>query len=140
VTVVVVALMLAPSVSVRPSDDFPLSTYPMFAVDRGRRSAFSTAVGVTDDGTRLRLSPHLLAGTEEPILAVRIARQMTNRDPDGWCLEIATRVARSNPGPTDDPVVEIEVVTETHDVIATLLDDAPPVGVLTHATCEVPGA
>lgn len=137
VTVVVVAVLVAPAVHLRPSDDFPLSTYPMFAVDRGRHSALTTAVGVTSTGERVRLTPRLLAGADEPILAVRTAREMANRDPDAWCREVADRVAFSELVTGDDPVVDIEVVTESHDALATLLDDAPPTGVLVHATCEV---
>jgi hypothetical protein len=137
VVIVVVVAMAAPSLSVRPSDDFPISTYPMFAVDRGARTAVSTAMGVTASGAEVRLSPRLLAGADEPILAVRTARVMVNRDPGGWCAEVAGRVATDARATGPDPVVTIRVVTETHDAVATLTEDAPPVGVLEHATCEV---
>jgi hypothetical protein len=115
-----------------------MSTYPMFATDRGSRTTVSTAVGTTSTGEQVRLSPHLLAGTEEPILAVRTARFMVNHDPEGWCEEVARRVATHPLGrAADDPVVEVVVVTETHDAVATLTEDAAPVGILVHATCEV---
>jgi hypothetical protein len=137
VTLVVVAAMVAPAVSTRPSDGFPFSTYPMFAVDRGSRTTISTAVGLTAAGAEVRLSPRLLAGADEAILAVRTARAMVNRDPEGWCREVADRVALDRRATAPDPVVAVRVVTETHDGVATLTEDAPPVGVLVHATCEV---
>jgi hypothetical protein len=136
-TLVVVVAMVAPALGPRPSDGFPFSTYPMFAADRGSRTTVSTAVGRTVSDQLVRLSPRLLAGADEPILAVRTARTMVNRDPDGWCREVAARVSATPHATGADPVVRIEVVTETHDAVATLTEDAPAVAVIVHAACGV---
>ncbi len=136
ITLGVVIALVYPTLGDPPRDGFPLSTYPMFAVDRGPVTRVTTAVGRDADSDRVLLSPHLLAGTDEPIMAVRTARTAVS---DGrsaeWCREVADRVAR---GPARvDGVETIEVVTETHEAAATLTSDAPPVSVALHATCPV---
>lgn len=134
-TVAVVVAMIAPAVGDEPSDGFPLSTYPMFAVDRGPVSSIATAVGRTEDGGRLRLSPNLLAGTEEPIMAVRTARvAVAGGRADTWCEEVATRVAGSSRW---DEIVAVEVVTEVHDSAASLTGTGHEADVHVHASCAV---
>ncbi|MFP4513869.1 MAG: hypothetical protein ACLFRV_13055 [Acidimicrobiales bacterium] len=136
---VIVAAMVAPAVLDPPRDGFPLSTYPMFAFDRGSVTSVTTAVGVTDADERVRLSPYLLAGADEAILAVRTARiAVAEENPDRWCEEVASRVA-ALPGAvvSSERVVTIEVVTETHDAVATLAGTAEPLRVVPHVTCPV---
>ena len=136
--VALVAVMIAPAVG-EPSDGFPLSTYPMFAVDRGPISSVSTAVGRTEDDQRLRLSPNLLAGTEEPIMAVRTARVAVARgQADSWCEEVAARVSAAGPGSDRwGDITKIEVVTEVHDSASSLTSESYEPEVREHASCEV---
>ena len=135
-TVAVVVAMIAPAVGDEPSDGFPLSTYPMFAADRGPVSSIATAVGRTEDGGRLRLSPNLLAGTEEPIMAVRTARvEIAGGRADTWCEEVATRVATGTS--RWDEVVVVEVVIEVHDSVASLTGTGHEPDVYVHARCAV---
>ncbi|MDZ7679185.1 MAG: hypothetical protein U5K29_11600 [Acidimicrobiales bacterium] len=136
---VLVAAMVAPAVIDPPRDGFPLSTYPMFAFDRGSVTSVTTAVGVTDAGGRVRLSPYLLAGADEAILAVRTARiAVAEEDTDRWCEEVASRVAASSGASvSSERVVAIEVVTETHDASATLAGSAEPLRIVLHTTCPV---
>ncbi|QGG96204.1 hypothetical protein [Actinomarinicola tropica] len=138
VVLVVVALVVAwPALRRPPTDGFPLSTYPMFASDRGAESVVATAVGRTPDGQRVRLSPEVLAGTDEPMLAVSTARRaVASDDADTWCGEVARRASGTTDG--GEPVAAIEVVVETHDAVAHFVDDAPPLDVEVHATCAVP--
>jgi hypothetical protein len=137
VTAAVAAVVLAPGVIPSLADDFPLSTYPMFAVDRGPTSVIPTAVGWTEAGSRVRLSPYLLAGTSEPIHAVRTARvEVAGGRSADWCDEIARRAA-TRPPRQHDRVVSIEVVTETHDALATVTAGAEPIRVAVHASCSV---
>lgn len=132
--VVAVALVTAwPALRRPPTDGFPLSTYPMFASDRGDTSTISTAVGVTVDGEVVRLSPEILAGTDEPMQAVSTAADAVRDGRAGdWCAQVARRI-------DDDAVVAVEVRRETHDVIAHFTDDAEPLDVEVVATCEVDG-
>lgn len=136
---VVVAAMASPVVLDPPPDDFPISTYPMFTADRGAPSAVRTAVGVTAADARHRLSPALLAGADEPILAVRTARVAVDSGrADDWCLEVARRVADDATIRAGERIVGIEVVTEVHDAAATLAAGADPLDVTLHAACRVP--
>lgn len=142
----VVALMVAPALGNSPADGFPLSTYPMFAADRGREATIATAVGLTASGEVERLTPVLLAGTDEPILAVRTADLAVSTGDSGqWCEEVATRVARAMPEaggadqgkPDQDQVLVVQVRRETHDVTATVVDGAEPLAIEVHAECRV---
>lgn len=137
---VVVALVVAwPALRRPPTDGFPLSTYPMFASDRGPESVVATAVGRTAGGERVRLSPQVLAGSDQPMLAVSTARRaVASDDAVRWCEEVARRAVGDER--RGEPVVEIEVVVETHDAVAHLVDDAPPLAVEVHATCPVPSS
>jgi hypothetical protein len=132
VTVLVGAVVLAPAVWPDARDDFPLSTYPMFTEEQGQVVDLDTAVRIDAAGTH-RLSPELIGGTDEPILAsetVRLALRDGQAAADRLCREIAER-ARGDGG-------RIVLVTETHDAVALLRDDADPIEVATRADCVVP--
>lgn len=135
---VLVALVVAwPALRRPPTDGFPLSTYPMFASDRGAESVVATAVGRTADDERVRLTPEVLAGTDEPMLAISTARRaVAADDAHTWCAEVAARARGSSHGGA--PLVAIEVVVETHDAVAHFVDDAPPLDVEVRATCSIP--
>lgn len=109
------------------SDTYPLSTYPMFATDRGAIHDIATAVRIDADGTVHRLSPHLIGGTDEVILAaVTVDRAIARGEADELCAEI---LARLDDGST------VEVRRERVDVVAHVIDDAEPQDVTVHATC-----
>ncbi len=130
VSLVAVAAVLSPALHER--DSYPLSTYPMFSYDRGRVATIDTAVGYDTAGARERLSPTLIAGGIEVIhAAVTVTVAIERGDTDALCREIAAR-ARSR-----DEFVRIEVVSETHDVIAYFDGDDEPTSVVVHASCEV---
>lgn len=137
--VVVVLAMVQPALLDPPSDGFPFSTYPMFSSDRGEVTTIATAVGRTAEAELVRLSPMALAGTDEPILAVKTARvAVSSGESEPWCREVAQRVARGSPvqGPSSD-IITIEVVTETHDTAATMVHNADALDVTVHAACAV---
>jgi hypothetical protein len=128
---VAVALVMAwPALRRPPVDGYPLSTYPMFATDRGDTSTIATAVGVTSGGEVVRLSPEMLSGSDEPMQAISTAANAV-RDgrADAWCAQVAARVG--------DDVESVEVRRETHDVIAHFTDDADPIDVVVVTSCEV---
>ncbi len=131
-TVLVVAVVVAPAVWPDPEDDFPLSTYPMFTDDVGRVVDLQTAVRIDHEGSH-RLSPEVIGGADEPILAAETVRLAVLEGPaaaDRLCREIAARAHGGG---------RIALVTETHDVVDLLRDDAPPVRVVTHTECPVDG-
>ena len=69
ITAVVLLVVLSPALRSSPRDGFPLSNYPMFATDVGRTAIVDTARGVRADGSTVTLSPELVTGTGEIILA-----------------------------------------------------------------------
>jgi hypothetical protein len=130
VTAVVAAVVLAPAVWPHPSDGFPLSTYPMFTSERGRVMAIDTVV-LVDGGRAQRLTPELIAGTDEPVLAsATVTRAIVDGTAslDRLCREVADRLGPDRPG-------EVQVVTETYDTIELLRRGAPPRQRIVHGRC-----
>ena len=133
-SVLAVLAVLSPALHER--DSYPLSTYPMFSHDRGRVATIPTAVGYRADGARVRLSPDLVAGGIEVIhAAVTVDESVRRGDTPALCAEIAARVARAA---SRRDVVRVEVVSETHDVIAWFDGAGEPSAVTVHASCAVP--
>jgi hypothetical protein len=129
VTVVVVGVVLAPAVWPGAEDDFPLSTYPMFTAERGRVVELDTVVLVRD-GQRLRLSPEEVGGTDEVVGAAVAVDRAVAAGPVATarlCDTVAERV--EGPG-------TVEVVTEHHDAVAFLRDEAPPLRMTVHHRCR----
>ena len=137
VTVLVVLVVLTPALRSSPRDGFPLSNYPMFATDVGSTAVVDTAMGVRADGTTVTLSPQLVTGTDEVILA---ASTVSNAVAGGserttrLCDEIAGRVAGSRPD-----VVQVRIATETRDAVAYFDGPTAPTELEVRATCPVPG-
>jgi hypothetical protein len=129
VTLGVALAVAAPAVLPGASDGFPISTYPMFTSDRDRVIDLDTVVLVEGE-ERDRLSPEVIGGTDEIVLAAVIVGDAVRGGPvelERLCREVAARVDR--PG-------TVEIVTETHDTIDLLQDDAPPRAVEVHHRCE----
>jgi hypothetical protein len=101
-------------------DGFPLSTYPMFARDPGRVVELATVVAVGPDGRVTRLSPELIAGTDQVIQAGETVRHAIDGGPSttaALCREVAGGV---------DPPATIAVVIEEHDAVAWSAGDREP--------------
>jgi hypothetical protein len=121
------AVVLSPLLRSPTDDTYPLSTYPMFASDRGAVHQMATAVEIEADGSASRLSPDLIAGTDEVVLAsVTVTRAIQRGESAELCEEIAERAGASR---------IIEVRTELIDVVALVADDAPPISFVVQARC-----
>lgn len=121
-------IVLSPLLREPRSDTYPLSTYPMFAGDRGAEHVIATAVEVRPDGSIARLSPQLIGGADEVILAaVTVQRAIARGEAAELCAEIA---ARLGPGRT------IEVRRETVDAVAVVAADEPARRIDVEATCD----
>lgn len=120
-------VVLSPLARDPQSDTYPLSTYPMFASDRGEVHRIATVVEVRDDGTTARLSPELIAGTDEVILtAVTVSRAVRDGDAGELCQEVAARLGAGR---------RARVQTETHDVTELIARGAPASAIDIHAEC-----
>ena len=137
ITAVVVLVLLSPALRSSPRDGFPLSNYPMFATDVGRTAVVDTARGLRPDGSTVTLSPELVSGTGEIILAASTVTNAVAGGPDRTmrlCAEIAGRLGASRPD-----VVQVRIATETLDAVGWFEGDTEPRSVEVRATCPVPG-
>lgn len=117
-------------------DSFPLSTYPMFSSPRSSAESVDTAVAVAADGSATRLSPTVIAGTDEVIIAtVTVSNAIRARTTDQLCTEIAQRVAGL---PAGRAAVAVEVVTERFDAVRWYEGDRTPLERRVHARCALP--
>ena len=111
-----------------PHDDsFPLSTYPMFAANRGNEHWIPTVVEVRVGGGTTRLTPELIAGTDEVVLAsVTVERAVRNGQAEDLCREVAGRLGSGR---------YARVQSERHDVVDLVANGAMPLAVEVHAEC-----
>jgi len=132
-SIALVAAVVSPVARDPDADGFPLSTYPMFARDRGRSASLAYPIGRTAAGARRVLEPRF-TGTTEVLQALNIVeRAVAARDADALCRRIAAGVA-ADPGYAD--VATVEIVTATHDAVDYLVRDQ--VGSeFAHARCPV---
>jgi hypothetical protein len=115
--------------AVRGRDNFPLSTYPMYAETRGDDVSIATAVGVDGRGRERRLSLRTIAETDDPLIAEAAVDNAIQRgEADQLCAEIATRVAGD--------IERVDVVDERHDVVARAEGDPSLLSRSVEATCE----
>lgn len=119
-------LVLSPLLREPTNDTYPLSTYPMFASDRGAVHSIATAVELTDSGY-VRLSPKLIAGTDEAVLAAVTVKQAVRRgEAEILCAEILERLGADR---------QVEVRSETLDVVALSVEGSAPFTTNVHARC-----
>ena len=113
------------------SDDFPLSTYPMFAAPRPAELTMAWARGVAPGGRRALAPEHV--GTGEVMQAFATLQRAASGGPDGGpalCRAIAARVAGDA---ARGDVAEIELVVGTYDAVRWLAGDAAGAGMLDEA-------
>ncbi len=109
VTIVVSALLALPAFT--GTDDFPVSSQPMFAEPRSETAEFLTARGIDVDGQTVRLSISELAATDDPLVAESV---FINADRESrltlLCQDILER--------SGERVVAVEIVRSRHDLDA----------------------
>ena len=124
---VVIVVGLVPVILNR--DSYPLSTYPMFSSNRTTREPVDTAVLVSSDGEQSMLSPRIIAGTDEPIIAtVTVSNAIANGTADELCADIALRLG---PG----AIGSIEIITVVYDALDWFDGRRDPIERSVHASC-----
>jgi hypothetical protein len=94
ITAAVVAVVAAPGALAFVGvdhDDFPLSTFPMFARARPETTLLSGAVLVRPDGTEDRLGPQTISGSAEPLQAKALVDQALAGHPAPLCRRLLER-------------------------------------------------
>lgn len=115
-------------------DGFPLSPYPMFAFKRPTKMSMEYAFGVTEAGERKTLTPRIVGSAEVLQALTVLQRAKSRRELPALCTTIAGRVAEI--GRYAD-VIEIRIVTGTHDAVDFLMRDVRGTEVQ-HTSCKVP--
>jgi len=119
-SLVLVAAAASPVLRDPLDDSFPLSTYPMFAHERGRTFTVAYPIGRTGDGGRRVLEPRF-AGTTEVLQALAVVEDALASGGGGaLCERIARAVGRER---AYRDVVAIELVVGTHDAVDYLVRD-----------------
>lgn len=139
ICVLVIAAVISPALRDPEDDDFPLSTYPMFARPRRASTTIQSAVAVAADGSQVPVPPALV-GTHETMQAVRILSRSLRDGPEATqqlCQAIAARVARSG-GAMFAAAREVAIVSQEVDAIGFARGEGASGATRTHASCAVP--
>ncbi len=135
VSVAFAAAVLSPLVRSPPRDSYPLSNYPMFSGRLDPVNDVRTAVGRDAAGERELLSPLLISGSDEAMMAVQtVGDAVAAGEAEALCRAIAARVA----GSSRRHLAAVEVVTERHHAVDYFRGAREPLGAEVHARCEVP--
>lgn len=135
-TAAIAGAVLSPLLRPRTWDDYPISSYPMFARgDLGRVVALSHAAFVMRDGTRAPV-PSRYFGTSEPMMALFVIDGAIGRgEAPALCARIREQAANEHEG----SVAAIEILTSTFDTHA-YFRESPERALrerTLHARCEV---
>jgi hypothetical protein len=131
---VAVALPLLPDLL---ADNFPVSTYPMFAGKRDSPQATIThAVGLTDDGERRNLPPEAVAN-DEVIQSFETLRQAV-RQGDAATQDLCERIARWVGEDSDSADVRtVQIMSDTFDAVRYFDGEEDPQASSLHSECTV---
>ena len=117
----------------REDDDFPLSTYPMFASPRSTRLTLDYVVAWTARGERWHVPPPSI-GSSEVLQANRIIQRAIAGGPEAM-LQLCRRIASRVPAVRPDVVV-VTLVRGDHDAVE-LLAHGVRGDEREHVRCEV---
>jgi len=131
--------VLAPTLRDPRDDDYPFSTYPMFAYRRGRTNAVTSAIAIAADAQEAKVPPVYVANAESMQAFRTLARAVRSgsQESQQLCQMIAARLTSATE-PTLARAVRVELVTESVDAIEYLAGRARPFGRHVHARCLVP--
>ncbi|MDD9945288.1 MAG: hypothetical protein OXU20_29870 [Myxococcales bacterium] len=121
-------------------DSYPLSTYPMFSRDRGKRSWVGSALALDRQGTELPLAPSYVANSEA-MQAVKTLNTALNRGRKAarkLCAAIALRV-RERADPQLASAVVVQLQRQRVDSVAFLAGHRDARGRKVFARCPIPG-
>jgi hypothetical protein len=106
------------------ADDFPLSTFPMFAVPV-EQAMFYSAEGVRGDGSRVQLPPELIANgaAMQAVETMRNAHAQGSRALRQLCERVAARAGQT---PALD-LQRVELVSARYDPVAYFVVSAEPI-------------
>ena len=114
-------------------DDFPISTFPMFASARPEEVSIAHTVVIAADGTQRLPSPSAVAN-DEVIQAAETVRQAVRQGPAATA-RLCRLVADSVGGGAG---ARVEVVTERFNAVPYFDGQTQPLERVVHASCAAP--
>lgn len=120
------------------ADDFPLSTFPMFA-EPLEQATFYSAEGLRRDRSRVKLPPELIAtgAAMQAVETLRDAHAHGGKALAQLCERIAARVAEH---PELRDVQRVELVTARYDAVAYFVSSTEPIERQVARKCPVRSA
>jgi hypothetical protein len=119
-------------------DDFPLSTYPMFAGDRGKIARVVRAVAVVPGGEELRIPPELVSNSEAMQVVQTLQRTFRAgpEESERLCRAIADRL-RARGDTALGRAERVELQSLEVDSVRYLGGEREPLLRRVHARCAV---
>lgn len=140
ISAVLLGAVVAPAFGAPSDDGFPLSTYPMFARDRGRVARTVRAVAVTAEGREVRIPPAIL-GSGETMQAIQVLQRSIAagpRESARLCRALAGRI-RAGSDAALGAATRVEIQTVAVDSVSYLGGSPEPLSRRVHARCPVRG-
>jgi len=129
--IAVLGLGVYPVISER--DSYPHSHLPMFSVRRTENARIDTAIGISHSGKILRLSPRIIADTDEVIMAKdTVVNAINSHQTDDLCVEIANRLRKNK-----SDISTVRIITETYNAVAWFQNKKTPISTNVHTECDV---
>jgi hypothetical protein len=138
VSALLLGAMLAPAFWEPTDDSFPLSTFPMFARERSRSEAITSAVLLSADGSELPVPASYVANVEPMQAIATLSKTVAQgrKATRALCEGIARRVVASG----DSKLTAAErvlIVTRSVDAIDFLAGRSKPGGGKVHVRCKL---
>lgn len=130
----VVAMPVSENLRSTPTDDFPLSYYPMFSADRQDRHAVTHVVAIDEDG-EARTVPYRLLGSGGFNQVRRQLRKRVRTDADAVCVDAARTLV--DKGRRWEEARTLVVQTGTYRLSTYFTMDRTPLDLEVHASCGV---
>jgi hypothetical protein len=120
-SVVVCGAMIAPLLSRKPKDSFPLSTFPMFSIGHENPIArIHHVLAVTRDGKRRVLPPGIATGNRAGLQAEALVMHAVNSgSAEVFCRRALTRIEKNRRFASwAERIVSLEVAVSDFDAVA----------------------
>jgi len=133
ISITLAVLVISPLFGAFSEDDFPFSSYPMFAGRRSRIVSVATVEQIAPDGSSQPVPPSWVAN-DEVIQAFETVRQAVRQGPSAvaaLCSQVAARMPAGE-------ATELRIQTASYDSLAYFAGDRRPLRVDVHGSCEAP--
>lgn len=119
-----------------PRDNFPLSYYPMFSLERGQTSRVTYVMGFDAQRNRIPIPYTLIGAGGMNQVRRQLTKTVRQGEADKFCRSVQSKVAARKTGPIAR-VVSLDVTTGTYNLTGFFSGNRAPESEQVHATCQV---